>query len=161
MITMPQNEIEKVAESVKGLGSVESVETRGSKRVRVRLRKDGLGSLCEGIMKLGFDHCSCISTVDNIDHFTIVYSFWSTKKKCGLDAYIDFGKDEHVPSISKYYGGANWHERESFDMMGVVFDGHPNLKRVLLSEDADYFPLRKDYKPQPEKEGPIDAAKGT
>jgi NADH-quinone oxidoreductase subunit C len=52
-----------------------------------------------------------------------------------------------VPSISSIYPGANWHERETHDFFGIVFAGHPNLEPLLLPEDADFHPLRKDFKP--------------
>ena len=52
-----------------------------------------------------------------------------------------------VPTISSIYPGANWHERETFDFYGVIFEGHPDLTRILLPEDADFFPLLKDYMP--------------
>lgn len=50
-----------------------------------------------------------------------------------------------LPSISKIFGGANWHEREAHDMFGIVFLGHPNLTPLLLPEDATFHPLRKDF----------------
>lgn len=50
-----------------------------------------------------------------------------------------------VPTISKVYPGANWHERETHEFFGIVFLGHPNLTPLLLPEDADYHPLRKDF----------------
>lgn len=50
-----------------------------------------------------------------------------------------------LPSISKIFGGANWHEREAHDMFGIVFLGHPNLTPLLLPEDATIHPLRKDF----------------
>lgn len=53
----------------------------------------------------------------------------------------------HVPTITSIYAGANWHERETHDFFGIVFDGHPHLVPLLLPEDADFHPLRKDYKP--------------
>ncbi len=52
-----------------------------------------------------------------------------------------------LPSISNLISGADWHERETYDFYGVNFDGHPNLIRILLPEDADFFPLLKDYMP--------------
>ena len=51
------------------------------------------------------------------------------------------------PTISNVFGGANWHERETWDLLGINFTGHPQLERLLLPEDADFHPLRKDYKP--------------
>lgn len=50
-----------------------------------------------------------------------------------------------APTLSKIYGSANWFEREVYDMYGVIFSEHPELERLLLPEDADFFPLRKDF----------------
>ena len=52
-----------------------------------------------------------------------------------------------IPTISEVFSGANWHERETWDLMGINFVGHPQLERFLLPEDADFHPLRKDFKP--------------
>lgn len=52
-----------------------------------------------------------------------------------------------VPTITHIFAGANWHERETHDFFGIVFEGHPHLVPLLLPEDADFHPLRKDYKP--------------
>ena len=56
-------------------------------------------------------------------------------------------EEPELPTISGVYPGADWHERETHDFFGIVFTGHPNLKPLLLPEDADFHPLRKDYQP--------------
>ena len=53
--------------------------------------------------------------------------------------------DPQIPTISEVFPGANWHERETHDFFGIVFTGHPDLSPLLLPEDADYHPLRKDF----------------
>ncbi|MFH1215651.1 MAG: NADH-quinone oxidoreductase subunit C [Pseudomonadota bacterium] len=52
-----------------------------------------------------------------------------------------------IPTVCHIYGGANWHERETWEMLGINFVGHPQLEHFLLPEDADFYPLRKDFKP--------------
>jgi NADH-quinone oxidoreductase subunit C len=54
-------------------------------------------------------------------------------------------EDPHVPSVTSLYPGADWQERETYDMYGIVFDGHPGLTRILMPDDWDGFPQRKDY----------------
>jgi NADH-quinone oxidoreductase subunit C len=53
--------------------------------------------------------------------------------------------DPHIPSLVEVWGGNNWHERETFDMFGIIFDGHPGLTRILMPDDWDGHPQRKDY----------------
>jgi NADH-quinone oxidoreductase subunit C len=55
------------------------------------------------------------------------------------------GELPSVPSLATFWPAANWHEREAFDMFGIHFTGHPDLRRIFLEEDADFYPLRKEY----------------
>jgi NADH-quinone oxidoreductase subunit C len=55
------------------------------------------------------------------------------------------GEDIHIPTATDLYDCANWMERETYDFYGILFDGHPNLKRILNIEEMDYFPMRKEY----------------
>ncbi len=52
---------------------------------------------------------------------------------------------EHIPSLVPLWRTANWHERETYDLFGIIYDGHPDLRRILLTDDWEGFPLRKDY----------------
>jgi NADH-quinone oxidoreductase subunit C len=54
-------------------------------------------------------------------------------------------KDPHIPSVVQLWAGANWHERETYDMFGIIFDNHPGLTRILMPDDWSGFPQRKDY----------------
>lgn len=60
-----------------------------------------------------------------------------------LQCWVDDG--EHVPSVVSVWPTCDWHEREVFDLMGIAFDGHPNLARILMADDWEGHPLRKDY----------------
>ena len=97
--------------------------------------------------KLDFNFLNSISAVDYINHFEVVYHLTSMNKhhtaivKTRLD-----GRDElTLPSVYHLWRGADFQEREIWDLMGISFSGHPNLKRIMLWEGFDGHPLRKDY----------------
>lgn len=69
---------------------------------------------------------------------------WRTVHRCALRVYTP-ADDAHVPSVARVWRHADWHEREGYDMFGIVFDGHPDLRRILLPDDWEGHPLRKDY----------------
>jgi len=77
--------------------------------------------------------------------FEVVWQLYSTvwKHRLRLKTKVDDG--ETVPSVTDVWRGANFPERETYDMFGIVFEGHPNLKRIYMPEDWEGFPLRKDY----------------
>ncbi len=79
------------------------------------------------------------------NRFEINYQLYSFKLNGRLRLKVMAGEGEKVPSVVGVWPGANWLEREVFDMFGVQFEGHPNLKRILLPEDWVGHPLRKDY----------------
>jgi len=115
-----------------------------SKAFFIKLRED-----------FGFEHCSLITAIDNQPEFELVYHFsainGSVFVKDSLSAvmvevHVFLERDTPtIESISDLWGGANWHEREAFDLMGIYFIGHPDLRRVLLPEGFAGHPLRKDY----------------
>jgi NADH-quinone oxidoreductase subunit C len=95
-----------------------------------------------------FDYMMCLSGVDYADkHLGIVYHLFSMvhKHKIVLKAFCT-RENPHVRSVSSVWGTANWHEREVFDMYGIVIDDHPDLRRLLMPDDWEGHPLRKDYK---------------
>ena len=96
---------------------------------------------------LSFDYCSCVSGVDYSDGtLGAVYHLASMthKHKIVLKAIVP-ADNPHVRSTADVWGGANWHEREAYDMMGIVFDGHPDLRRLLCPDDYPGHPLRKNF----------------
>jgi NADH-quinone oxidoreductase subunit C len=70
---------------------------------------------------------------------------WKTIHGCALRAYVPID-NPHIPSVADVWRTADWHEREGYDMLGIIFDGHPDFRRILLPDDWEGYPLRKDYK---------------
>ena len=99
---------------------------------------------------LRFEMCSSVSGVDYgadvVRRLHVVYHLLSMtyRRRIRLEVAVDVD-DAHVPSIVEVYPTADWHERETWDMFGVVFDGHPALTRILMPDDWDGHPQRKDY----------------
>jgi len=103
--------------------------------------------------ELGFEHLSCISAVDWKDHFESVYHLYnySTGTTIQVNALIPHD-DPKIDSIVKLWNAALYHEREAWDLMGVVYEGNPNLERILLPKDFLYHPLRKDFPQETERQ---------
>ncbi len=89
---------------------------------------------------------TCVDWIDEEPRFEVVYHLYSISKKhrLRLKARVPEG-DPRLPSVTAVWGGANWFEREVFDMYGVVFDDHPDPRRILLYPEFEGYPLRKDY----------------
>ena len=98
--------------------------------------------------ELSFDFLSSLTATDwpNQDpRFWVAYELRSMTAKHRLRLKVGVpGSDPHIPSVTALFPTANWHEREVFDFYGIVFDGHPDLTRILLPDDWEGFPLRKD-----------------
>ncbi len=96
---------------------------------------------------LDFDYLTAITAVDYYDYFELVYQLTSIKHNHSLMLKTRCYDRENptVPSIVSLYRGADFQEREIYDLMGISFEGHPNLKRIFLWEGFQGHPLRKDY----------------
>ncbi len=98
---------------------------------------------------LAFDLLLDISSIDHFENeprFEVVYELYSLAKGLHLRLKTTAGGDEpSAPTVSDLWPGANWHEREVWDMMGIRFDGHPDLRRIIMWEGYPYHPLRKDF----------------
>jgi len=91
----------------------------------------------------GFDTLLMITGVDYRDHLEVVYHLLSTRTNERL--VVKTKTDGEVDSVTSLWKGANWHERETWDLVGIKFRNHPNLRRILLAEGWVGHPLRKDY----------------
>jgi len=125
------------------------VEFRGEVTLKV-LDAEKIPDVCAGAKRdLGFDYLVDISSVDNYGEelrFLLVYHLYGY----GHLSYLrlkTFVSEEtgEVPTVTGVWRTADWHEREIYDMMGIRFRGHPDLRRILMWEGYPYFPLRKDF----------------
>ena len=108
-----------------------------------------------------FDFLTDVTAVDMLrlrtdPRFDVVVLLYSLQNRVRLRLKAGVNDGEPCPSLVPLWNGANWLERETFDMFGIQFEGHPNLKRMLLPDDWDEgFPLRKDYPLRGWKEFPV------
>ncbi|MGD0818330.1 MAG: NADH-quinone oxidoreductase subunit C [Methanomassiliicoccales archaeon] len=117
------------------------------RRIFLNADRTVLLDLCRTIKDdFEFEHCSCVSGVDMKTNFQAVYHISSYSNRIVVEITVDLPKENpEVDSIAPLYGGANWHEREAYDMFGIVFKGHPKMERILLPQDYQFFPMRKDF----------------
>lgn len=104
---------------------------------------------------LKFDYMSCLSGVQNKDNtFTVVYHLYSIYIKHRITLKAHLGEENpKIDTVEKVWRSADWHEREAYDMFGIIFEGHHNLIRILTPYDWEDYPLRKDYKAPDEYHG--------
>ncbi|MGR3319709.1 MAG: NADH-quinone oxidoreductase subunit C [Candidatus Anammoxibacter sp.] len=125
------------------------------------LKKESIVDVCKFLRDdkaLQFDYLSDLCGVDKVavnNTFEIVYHLYSLKNnnRIRLKAPISDLEKPSISTVSTVWPTANWHEREVYDMFGVVFDGHPDMRRILTPDGFVGHPLRKDYpvdKRQPE-----------
>jgi NADH-quinone oxidoreductase subunit C len=92
------------------------------------------------------DICGADRGPEEEPRFEVNYHLFSTTKYHRLRLKVVLNEEDvHVPSVTNIWRTANWHERETYDLFGVIFDGHPDLRRILLPEDWQGHALRKDF----------------
>lgn len=123
-------------------------EFRGETTLHIdRMALPEVASFCK--TELGFDYLVDISGVDNFGQeprFELVYELYGMSTGLHLRLKLTVSEDDlEAPTVSNLWATANWHEREVFDMMGIRFSGHPDLRRILMWDGYPFYPLRKDF----------------
>lgn len=129
---------------------VESV-VEGHGEVTVFVPRESILDICRFLKaEHGFDMLADLCGVDRgpeeEPRFEVNYHLFSTIHYSRLRLKVLLSDDDpHVPTLTRLWKTANWHERETYDLFGIIFDGHPDLRRILLPSDFDGHALRKDY----------------
>jgi NADH-quinone oxidoreductase subunit C len=130
--------------------------TTSAGQVAIMVKKDLIRDICQYLKdepSLKMDHLADLTAVDYSTYpndtglrFEVVYNLISIEYRHRIRLKVRVPEeDPRVDTVSSIWQTANWHERETFDLMGIKFDGHPDLRRILLPEDWEGHPLRKEY----------------
>ncbi len=140
--------------------TVEALKTRfnesllGEKEFRgettLTFKRDAIVEICSfSKQELAFDYLCDITSTDNFGEdprFEVVYELYSMQTGQHLRLKCQVPEEEcSIGSVTSVWKTANWHEREIYDMMGIRFNGHPDLRRILMWEGYPFYPLRKDF----------------
>ena len=141
--------ITDTVQSLKDRFGLEAIEFRGD--ISLMVPPDKIVEVCKALRDdFGFDVLSAESAVDywpeQAPRFHVIYQLYSMthNQRIGLRVPLD-GNGPSLPSVTGVYPNANWHEREIWDMFGIRFEGHPDLRRIIMPYDWEGHPLRKDY----------------
>ncbi len=120
--------------------------------VTIVVPKDNIVEICRLLRddpELSFNFLSDLTSLDLFEkkkpRFEVNYHLLSHVNKCRLRLKVTVAEGEKVPSVTSIWSTANWHEREVFDLMGIDFENHPDLRRILTPDGWLGHPLRKDY----------------
>ncbi|MFQ5882349.1 MAG: NADH-quinone oxidoreductase subunit C [Candidatus Methylomirabilales bacterium] len=120
--------------------------------VTITVKREAMGRICRFLKEdpeLQYSFLADLCGVDWLGkrepRFEVVYNLYSIPCADRIRLKIRVPEEAEVPSVTGIWPAANWHEREVFDMFGIRFTGHPDLRRILMPEDWEGHPLRKDY----------------
>lgn len=133
----------------------ELVSAKPDAAIRIPAEKIAdIASFLKSEPELSFDSLMCLSGVDRKGTLEVVYHIHSMKHNHRSVLKVSVPTEEpRVPTVSFIWRTAEWHEREAFDLVGIEFVGHPDPRRILLPDDWEGHPLRKDYKTPEEYQG--------
>ncbi|MGC8580997.1 MAG: NADH-quinone oxidoreductase subunit C [Thermoplasmata archaeon] len=130
------------------LRNIEELPYSGeSKIIKAETDKENLEKVARYLKDNGVDNVFLLSTVDMGNELYNVYHFMNFKSNTIIELKVTMKSDDMVvKSLTSVWKGANWHERESYDMFGIKYEGHPKLERILQVKDSTIFPFRKEFK---------------
>ncbi len=119
---------------------------------RATVDREALLEVCRLLKdEFAFDYLACLAGLDREEHVEVIYHVSGIASKRHAVLRTEAPKDDcHVPSVSELWQAAQWHERETTELLGVTFDGHPDPRPLLLTGGWVGYPLRKDYEPEPD-----------
>ena len=130
-------------------GDLDDVRVQEPDTVVARVAPAQLKSVARRLRELpevAYEMLNFIAAVDQRTRFESVYHLYSFASNTYLELHVDVPRAKpQVETVSDVWPSADWHEREAFDMMGIVYTGHPDLRRILLRDEFVGHPLRKDY----------------
>ena len=118
------------------------------RRIFMSTDRENIHELCLYLHDvLNFEQCTTVCAVDYIDHLQVVYFITNYYTGIMVEITVNVPADDlTIPSVALIWEGANWHERETYELFGLVFTGHPKLERLLTPKEYEFFPFRKSYK---------------
>jgi NADH-quinone oxidoreductase subunit C len=147
--------LDRITEIARSVAKNEVLQDTNISPNGIRVYPEDVVSVCRALHQheeLYFDMLSCITGIDNgpqAGTIDVAYNLYSIPFNLHLMIKLSIPRDNGcVESVSSIWRTAEWHEREIFDMFGVNFDQHPDLRRILMPADWEGHPLRKDYKQQ-------------
>ena len=133
-------------------GAILGYDTELAGDPNIQIAPTAIADVCQFLAEtdtLAFDSLMCLSGVDlgvKEENFSIVYHLYGMQHRHTVVLKTSVPKtDAHLPTVSHIWKTADWHEREAYDLYGILFEGHTDLRRILLPDDWEGYPLRKDY----------------
>ncbi len=123
-------------------------KVQSKNRVVFKIKREKLLEICRFTAgKMGFEHLSSVAGIDYVKEIEVVYHIGTYKHPVILTFKVRLPlEDLNIASVTPIWWNANWYERETFDLLGINFEGHPRLERLLLPHEWKVHPLRKEWK---------------
>jgi NADH-quinone oxidoreductase subunit C len=132
---------ELLGDSLVGVDPLEGTEGR------LRFRPADAEKVFRAVHEAGYHHLTMLGGIDWVDHREVFYTLWSDARKSFLFLSTDLPADQpHLPTATGVWPSANWHEREAWEMVDIHFDGHPDLRHLLMPDGYQFHPLLRSFK---------------